>query len=218
MGDNEFQKKRKNLVKDLIIRGYISNNYVIQAMEQIPRHLFVDEKLKKYAYDDKPLSIGLNQTISAPHMVGIMAENLDLINVSKVLEIGTGCGYHASVIAKIIENKGHVYSIERIEKLAERARENIKNVGLENIISVFVGDGSAGLKEFSPYDRILVTCGSPDIPIPLIDQLAESGKLILPVGGRYLQELISVEKKDGKVIKKNLGGVAFVPLIGEHGF
>lgn len=218
MKQNNYQEKRKKLIKNLILRGYISKKEVIDAMETVPRHIFVSENQKKYAYEDRPLSIGLGQTISAPHMVGIMAEKLDLEKGNKVLEIGTGCGYHASVIAKIVGDKGHVYSIERIEKLAGMAKENLKKVGLEKNVTVIVGDGSLGLKDFSPYDRILVTCGSPDVLDSLIKQLADGGKLLIPVGGRFLQDLISVEKKKGKVIKKNLGGVAFVPLIGVRGF
>lgn len=213
-----YEEDRKNLVRSLIMRGYISKKEVIKAMETVPRHLFVDDSQKRYAYEDRPLSIGRGQTISAPHMVGLMAEKLDLKKGQKVLEIGTGCGYHAAIIAKIIGNEGHVYTVERIEKLADMAKENLKKIGMEKIVTIVVGDGSLGLKEFSPYDRILVTCGAPSVPPSLIEQLVEEGKLLVPVGGRYLQDLIFCEKTKEKVIKKNLGGVAFVPLIGENGF
>lgn len=218
MSNKNFTEKRKKLVKSLILRGYISSKEVIEAMNKVPRHLFVGNFQTNYAYEDRPLSIGEGQTISAPHMVGIMAEKLDLIKGLKILEIGTGCGYHAAVIATIIGDEGHIYTIERIEKLADKAKENLKKVGLEKNVSLNIGDGSLGLKEFSPYDRILVTCGAPEVPKSLIEQLVDGGKLLVPVGGRYLQDLIYLEKKGEKIIKKKFGGVAFVPLIGAQGF
>ncbi|MEW5760035.1 MAG: protein-L-isoaspartate O-methyltransferase [Candidatus Thermoplasmatota archaeon] len=212
----DYASRRKALVRSLVERGYISKENVIKAMEKVERHIFVPEHLREYAYYDQPLEIGHGQTISAPHMVGIMVEKLELEEGNKVLEIGGGSGYHAAVVAEIIGN-GHVYTVERIEELGRRAKENLKNAGLENKVSVFVGDGSLGLQEHAPYDRIFVSCASPSIPPPLIEQLRDPGKLLIPVGRDY-QELILFEKSFGKIIKKNYGGCVFVPLIGKYGF
>ena len=210
-----YEEKRKALVRHLLRAGYISKPDVVRAMEKVPRHLFVPESMQKYAYEDCPLGVGLGQTISAPHMVGIMVEKLDIKKDQKILEIGTGLGYHAAVVSFILSGSGHVYTVERYPELAESAKENLKNY--QNI-TVIVGDGSKGLKEYAPYDRIFVTCAAPDIPELLIEQLDDNGKLLIPVGERFMQDLILLEKKDNKILKRNLGGCMFVPLIGEYGF
>lgn len=214
----DFDEQRESLVDSLIRKGYISNTKVINAMKKIQRHFFVPEHLKSAAYYDHPLQIGEGQTISAPHMVGIMLERLDLKEGQKVLEVGGGSGYHAALVAEIVGEAGHVYSIERIEILAERAKNNIKKSGLEKRVTIIVGDGSCGLKEHAPYDRIFITCAAPGIPQPLIDQLKDGGKLLIPSGSMYFQDLILCEKKGKKITKKNYGGCVFVPLIGEYGF
>jgi protein-L-isoaspartate(D-aspartate) O-methyltransferase len=214
----DFELERKRLVESLIRRGYISKPEVISAMMKIPRHLFVPKSIEGMAYHDCPQSIGEGQTISAPHMVGIMAEKLDLEKGQKVLEIGGGSGYHAAVVAEIVGKEGHIYSIEYVEGLVNRCRENIKKCGLSDIVTISHGDGSLGLKEQAPFDRIFVTCASPDIPQPLLDQLKDRGKLLIPVGSRYYQTLIYCERKGEKIIRKDYGGCVFVPLRGEYGF
>ena len=180
----DFELERKKLIDSLIRRRYISKPEVISAMMKVPRHIFVPSSVRAYAYQDRPQQIGERQTISAPHMVGIMAEKLDLKPGQKVLEVGGGSGYHAAVVAEIVGSSGHVYSIEFIESLAKHARENIKKAGLENIVTIVNRDGSLGLPENAPYDRIYVTCASPEVPPPLIEQLQDKGKLLIPAGSR----------------------------------
>jgi protein-L-isoaspartate(D-aspartate) O-methyltransferase len=214
----DFELERKKLVDSLVRRGYISKPEVISAMMKVPRHIFVPKEIKSYAYHDSPQTIGLGQTISAPHMVGIMAEKLDLKPGQKVLEIGGGSGYHAAVVAEIIGKEGHVYSVEYVEALANRGRENIEKAGLREIVTIIHGDGSLGLSEHAPYDRIFVTCASPEVPPPLLDQLANKGKLLIPAGSRHYQTLLYYERKGKKIIKKDYGGCVFVPLRGKYGF
>ncbi|MDY6964745.1 MAG: protein-L-isoaspartate O-methyltransferase [Halobacteriota archaeon] len=207
-----FENARKKMVEGLKKHGI--EDRVLDAMNQVPRHLFVPEHVRKQAYVDYPLSIGIGQTISAPHMVAMMCDLLDLDEGMNILEIGAGCGYHAAVISELIGD-GRVYSIERIASLAEQARENLRNAGYTTI-SVVVGDGTLGLQEHAPYDRINVTCSAPDVPPPLIDQLKEGGKMVIPIG-RSFQELFLIEKND--VIKKEKKmNVVFVPLVGMYGF
>lgn len=202
------------MIQKLIKFGYLSSPSVIKAMKEVPREIFIPGKEKRYAYADTPLEIGHGQTISAPHMVAIMAEALNIKEDSKVLEIGTGTGYHAAIVAKIAK-KGHVYTIERIKELAERARKNMEKLQIKNV-TIIEGDGSAGLPEYAPYDRIYVTCAAPSISPSLIQQLAENGKMLVPVGKTFCR-LILVEK-DGEIKEKDLGGCAFVPMIGEEGY
>lgn len=213
-----FASKKKQLIDKLIRGGYIKNKDVINAMEQIPREIFVPDEFKDFSYSDTPLRIGAGQTISAPHMVGMMLELMELKKGDKVLEVGGGSGYHASIAAAIVGDQGHVYSVEIIEELATKAEINIKNAGMQDRVSVVLGDGSKGLEEHSPFDKIMVACGAPSIPEPLIDQLKEGGIMILPVGGGYYQTLVRVIKKPGgEIIKEDHGGCAFVPMVGEHG-
>jgi protein-L-isoaspartate(D-aspartate) O-methyltransferase len=189
-------------------------------MESVPRELFVLPRDMKSAYVDTPLQIGYGQTISAPHMVGIMLEELDLSPGHRVLEVGTGSGYHAAVVAHIVCKlpKGHVFTVEVKPELTEFAKQNIKKAGYEESISVIKGDGSIGYSKEAPYDRIYVTCASPDIPPPLTDQLTEFGKLLIPKGSTYYSELTLVTKVKDKLRKTSLGGCAFVPMVGEYGY
>ncbi|OKY79074.1 MAG: Protein-L-isoaspartate carboxylmethyltransferase Pcm [Candidatus Methanohalarchaeum thermophilum] len=212
-----FETKRNKLIDKLKKNGYISNKKVIKAMKKVPRHLFVSKDLKNESYVDKPLPIGKNQTISAPHMVGILVQELNLTGEEKVLEIGSGSGYNASVIAEIL-HKGKVITIERHHKLADKAKENIKKSGYTEKIKIIVGDGSQGYKEEAPYDRILLTAGAPEIPQPLKEQLKENGIIVAPVGGRRSQTLIVGKKINGKIKEEKKGGCAFVPLKGKYGF
>jgi len=212
----EYEDKRIELVKKLKRERRIYTNEVEKAFLETPREMFVPESLKNYAYVDTPLEIGSSQTISAPHMVAIMVEALDLKKGQKVLEIGAGSGYHAVIVSKIIGNKGHVYTIERFSSLAEFAKKNLENTNIKNV-TVETGDGSEGLPKYAPYDRIYVTCAAPDIPSPLIEQLKDQGKLMVPVG-KMICSLELLEKKGDKLTKKDLGGCAFVPLVGKHGY
>jgi protein-L-isoaspartate(D-aspartate) O-methyltransferase len=211
-----YEAEREEMVNRLIAYGYLRDERVIKAMLKVPRHLFVPPESVRYAYEDCPLPVGKNQTISAPHMVATMCESLELREGQRVLEIGTGTGYHACVVAEIIAT-GEIYSVERFPSLAERAKENLRRAGCKRV-RVIVGDGSKGYAEKAPYDRIYVTAGAPRVPEPLVEQLAEEGRLLIPIGSRYTQDLILLVKSKGEVAKKNLGGCAFVPLIGEYGW
>lgn len=208
----EFEIKRNRLIEEL--RQHRISERVLAAMKQVPRHLFVPENEQRNAYGDYPLPIGWGQTISAPHMVAIMCDILDIQDGMNVLEIGGGSGYHAAVMAKLA-GSGHVYTVERIEALALFARDNLEKAGIKNV-TVIVEDGSLGLPGFAPYDRISVAAASPEILDTLTDQLKTGGKLVIPVG-KYYQELYLVTKTDG-LKKEAKGGVVFVPLVGKKGF
>lgn len=208
----EFEIKRKRLIEGL--RQHNIDERVLAAMERVPRHLFIPGKEQTNAYIDCPLPIGYGQTISAPHMVAIMCDLLDIQDGMKVLEIGAGSGYHAAVMAELA-GSGHVYTVERIEALALSARDNLNKAGITNV-TVIIGDGSLGLPGFSPYDRISVAAASPEILNILTEELKTGGKLVIPVGRLY-QELYLVTKNDG-IKKEAKGGVVFVPLIGKKGF
>jgi protein-L-isoaspartate(D-aspartate) O-methyltransferase len=207
---------RKHLVEALKDQGYIQSTDVETAMDSVPREAFIPKKKESVAYVDKPLDIGSGQTISAPHMVAIMTEAMDLSIGQKVLEIGTGSGYHAAVVASVIGNEGIVYSVERFPQLASNAQKRLKDAGIDNV-TVVVSDGSKGLPEFAPYDRIYVTCSSPNVPDPLKQQVKENGKIVIPVG-RVLSDLQVLTKKKDKFSYVSKGGCAFVPLIGKYGF
>lgn len=205
--------------RDQLLRGLSDSvgSPVIRAMSEVRRELFVPESLRSRAYDDTPLSIGLNQTISAPHMVAIMCEILDLQPGMKVLEVGAGSGYHAAVMAEMVGPEGHVYTIERLHELAELAQSNLSRSGIENA-TVVEADGSLGLPSRAPFDRISVAATAPRIPEALKRQLGIGGKMVLPVG-RESQELYLVvrESGDGFSVHRKMG-VVFVPLIGKEGF
>ena len=196
------------------LRGYASES-VVSAMSRVPRELFLPESLQSRAYDDTPLPIGGNQTISAPHMVAIMCDILDLQPGMTVLEVGGGSGYHAAVMAKMAGPTGQVYSVERRPELAAQARENLLRAGITNV-TMIEADGSLGLAKHAPYDRISVAAAAPQIPEPLKRQLKVGGKMVLPVGSDY-QELYLLTRKNGFCVEKKMG-VIFVPLIGQEGF
>ncbi len=204
------------IVERLEREGIIKNKKVAEALLKVPRDKFVPEELKDYAYMDTPLSIGYGQTISAIHMVAMMCDALDLKEGHKVLEVGTGSGYHAAVVAEIVGKKGQVITIERVPKLSEKAENVLRELGYNNVI-VVCGDGTLGYEPLAPYDRIYITASGPTIPKPLIEQLKNGGKIVAPIG-QYIQNLILLEKRGNTLIKKNLGEVAFVPLIGEEGW
>ena len=207
-----FETQRNRLIEELRHHGI--SEHVLDALRSVPRHLFIPENEQQHAYADYPLTIGMGQTISAPHMVAIMCDVLDIQDGMKILEVGAGSGYHAAVMAHLA-GSGHVYAVEIIESLASFARENLKKAGIKNV-TVVVEDGSVGLPVYAPYDRISVACAAPDIPSVLMDQLKPHGKLVIPVG-RTFQELYLVTKTNG-IIKEAKGGVVFVPLVGKKGF
>ncbi len=215
-----MENERIELVRRLSEMGYIKTEKVKQAMLKVPREEFLTELNRPYAYVDQPLPIGEGQTISAPHMVAMICEILSLEEGMKVLEIGTGFGYNAAVVAEIIGKKGHLYSIERISSLAETAKENLKRTGYSENITVILGDGTKGYPEEAPFDRIYGTASAPKLPEPLKDQLKIGGILLIPVGEhRYFQDLICISRKsEDEYEKKSIGGVAFVPMIGDHGW
>jgi len=211
-----MMEERIRLMENLKKYGYLRSKKVEDAMLAVKREDFVPDHMRNLAYKDTPLEIGFGQTISAPHMVALMCEELELDEGLKVLEIGAGSGYHAAIISKIIGEKGKVYTVERIPELVEFAKNNLKKAGIKNV-EVILGDGSLGLPEHAPYDRILVTCSAPDIPQPLVEQLKEGGILLIPVG-RTFSILIKGRKRHGKLEKREICECAFVPLVGKFGF
>ena len=211
----DLEKERRQLIKGLRSRHPDIQDRVLDAMVRVPRHSFMHESEQRFAYADNPLSIGEGQTISAPHMVAIMCNLLELEPGQKVLEVGGGCGYHAAVMAELVRPGGHIYTIERIPSLGEFARKNLAKTGYEDV-TVIIEDGSLGLPSLAPFDRISVACSAPEVPDVLVEQLAAGGKMVIPVG-RYMQELYLVTKLNG-VKKEAMGGVVFVPLVGKYGF
>jgi len=210
----DFEELRNRMVDEQLIPRGIKDQRVLSAMRRVPRHIFVGEAAQDHAYGDHAISIGEGQTISQPYMVGAMTEALDLHGDERVLEVGTGSGYQTAVLAELVR---HVYSIERIAVLAVRAKRLLEGLGYQNI-SIKVFNGTLGWKEESPFDRIIVTAGAPEIPAVLVKQLAGGGRFIIPVGDRYSQMLTRVEKISGEVITTRLFPCIFVPLIGEHGW
>lgn len=211
----DLEKERRQLIKGLRSRYPDTRDRVLDAMARVPRHSFMRESEQRFAYADNPLPIGEGQTISAPHMVAIMCNLLELSPGQKVLEVGGGCGYHAAVMAELVRPGGHVYTIECIPSLGGFARKNLARTGYDDV-TVIIKDGSRGLPALAPFDRISVACSAPEVPDVLVEQLAAGGKMVIPVG-RYMQELYLVTKSNG-VTKEAKGGVVFVPLVGKYGF
>ena len=214
----DFSEQRADLVDGLMRRGYVTKREVAEALRKVPREEFVPRSLKGEAYVDTPLPIGSGQTISAPHMVAMMAEALDLKPGQKVLEVGGGSGYHAAVTAELVSPGGHVFTVERLAELVEFARDNIARTGHSDSVTVILSDGSVGLPGEAPFDRIFVACGAPAVPEPLKSQLKDGGRMLVPVGGRMYQDLVRIERRGDRYISENLGGCVFVPLVGEHGY
>lgn len=208
-----YDAEREQMVKWQIKNRGISDPKVLDAMRVVERHNFVPRQYRSRAYRDGPLSIGHGQTISQPYIVALMTEKLQLDKNDKVLEIGTGSGYQAAVLAEITP---HVYSIEIIEELAIRARETLREQGYSNV-HLKIGDGFKGWKKYAPFDGIIVTCSPSDVPKPLKNQLAENGRMVIPVGGPYVQKLVVLEKKNGKIRKSNISSVRFVPMVDDEG-
>jgi len=206
---------RNDLIKMLMAEKLLRSRRVIKAFEDVPRENFLPDSLKGLAYSDTPLPIPGGQTISAPHMVAVMSEYLDVKANHKILEIGTGSGYQAAILSRMAL-RGKVYTLEVVLELTDFAKKNL--AGYKNV-RVFSGDGSIGLPEYALYDRIIATAGCPGIPRPWMDQLKEGGRIVAPVGGVYEQRLILVEKKNGKILETDLNfPCVFVPLRGLYGW
>lgn len=206
---NTYRMERERMVEKQIIARGITDSATIEAMKDVPRHLFIPDQLWHSAYQDRPLSIGYEQTISQPYIVAYMTALLEIESDDKVLEIGTGSGYQAAVLAEIADS---VYTIEIVEELAKQAEEKFLGLNINNI-KVKFGDGYFGWQEYAPFDKIIVTAAAEEIPPMLIEQLVEGGKMILPVGPTFsVQYLVLVEKKNGKVKKQNMLPVRFVPF------
>lgn len=211
--DNEFRGARERLVETLQSKG-IRDLAVLRAFEMTARHSFVPTGLRHRAYEDAALPIGNGQTISQPWVHARYLELLRLTGKEKVLEIGTGSGYQTVLLAHLTSQ---VFSIERIPALLQQARDNIQRAGVNNV-SLLLGDGTIGWSQYAPYDAILVGAGSPAIPQPLLDQLGEGGRLLIPIGDREEQRLVVAERKNGKIEMHDEAPVRFVPLIGHHGW
>ncbi len=212
-GGDDYEGKRKRMVDQQIKRRGVHDTSTIRSMLTVPRHFFVPLGSRRSAYDDRPLSIGYGQTISQPYIVAYMTESINPSACKKVLEIGTGSGYQAAVLAEIVDE---VYTIEIIKELGERAKRTLKELNYDNVF-VKIGDGYYGWKEHAPFDAIIVTAAPEDIPPPLIEQLKDGGRMIIPVGPVHsIQHLILVEKDNGEITSRSKLPVRFVPFTGEH--
>ncbi|HSB35203.1 MAG TPA: protein-L-isoaspartate(D-aspartate) O-methyltransferase [Nitrospirota bacterium] len=209
-----YEKERFRMVDEQILCRGVRDERVIAAMRKVPRHEFLPEAIRGMAYQDSALPLGEGQTMSQPYMVARMTEFLGLQGTERVLEIGTGSGYQAAVLSELC---GKVYSVERIKLLAERARLNLDRLGYRSV-AIKVYDGTYGWKEMSPFNAIMVTAGAPDVPAPLVDQLKEGGRMVIPVGDRYGQVLLTIVKGPSGTVKERSIPCTFVPLVGNHGW
>ena len=210
----DFDAAREKMVLEQLVDRGIKNQEVIRAFLKVPRHLFVEEALRERAYGDYPLPIGLNQTISQPYMVALMCELLELKGDEKVLEIGTGSGYETAILAELVER---VFSIERIDYLIQNARTVLDKLRYNNVVTK-VADGTYGWREESPFDGIVVTAASPQIPKRLLDQLAVKRHLVIPIGEAFSQTLFKITKAEKGFDTKSITGCVFVKLIGKYGW
>lgn len=211
----DMKRNRERMVKQQLETRGITDTAVLAAMRSVPRHLFVQEALRAQAYEDHPLPIGHGQTISQPFIVALMSQIIEPQPGLRVLEIGTGSGYQAAVLAEMGMD---VYTVERIRELHAAARDLLRTLKYRKV-RLKLDDGTLGWPEAAPYDRILVTAGGPEVPLPLIEQLADPGILVIPVGAsKRMQELVVVRKQGGRVVRESKGGVAFVDLVGTHGW
>ena len=209
MSEDLHQIKRQRMIDEQIRRRGLNDARLIDAFLTIPRHIFVSKKDQHYAYNDYPLSIGENQTISQPYIVALMTDALKINDDDIILEIGTGSGYQTAILAYL----GHqVYTIEIHEKLQEKAKKTLNELGFSNI-NYYISNGFKGLESFAPYDKIIVTAAPEYIPEDLISQLKMNGRMVIPVGPRYMQQLLLIEKKEDKIKKTSLGDVRFVEMI-----
>lgn len=211
---DSYETARARMVHDQLLGRDIRDPRTLAAMNEVPRHLFVDDAMQARAYGDFPLPIGSGQTISQPYIVALMTQALALRGREKVLEVGTGSGYQAAVLSRLA---AQVYTVERLNTLLAGARRTFDKLRYFNIRAK-LDDGTLGWSEFAPYDAIIVTAGGPTIPEPLIAQLADPGRLIIPVGDQQEQVLQLLEKRDGQQTVRTLAGVRFVDLVGEYGW
>ena len=202
------------MVEHQIKKKGINNPKLLKVMKKIPRHLFVPENMKSFAYEDRPLPIGNGQTISQPYVVALMLRELELQPSHRVLDIGAGSGYQSAVLSRLV---GRVFAIERIDALAKRAVATLAELKIENV-TITTGDGSLGWADEEPFDCIICGASAPEVPKPWIEQLSPGGRIIAPVGGRHTQTLVLVTKSRGKIHRRYLSGVRFVNLIGKHGW
>jgi protein-L-isoaspartate(D-aspartate) O-methyltransferase len=214
MPPDPFGDERRRMVEEQIRSRGIRNERVLAVMEKVPRHLFVPENLRPAAYEDRPLPIGEGQTISQPYIVALMTDLLDPHAGDRILEIGAGSGYQAAILAGLASE---VITIERIPSVAAQARRNLSAAG-SRPVEVVLGDGTLGYPPKAPYQGILVTAGAPEVPPPLVGQLADGGRLVAPIGPHGVQDLVRVVREGGKIRRESHGGVVFVPLIGEYGW
>ena len=210
MTESGFNALRDEMVRRQLERRDITDPRVLEAMRQVPRHLFVSKELRPFAYDDRPLAIGHGQTISQPYIVALMTQLAEPRATERALDVGTGCGYQAAVLARIMRE---VFTVELVPELAEEAEQRLRELGIHNL-TVHLGDAYDGWTEQAPFDVILVACAPPEPPATLIEQLAPGGRLIVPVGRLGVQELLRIEKRaDGSTRESRQGGVAFVPML-----
>ena len=214
MNGVDYSYARRRMVEEQLISRGIKDPRVLEAMMKVPRHLFVPEALRHQAYGDHPLPIGEGQTISQPYIVALMTEALELRGEEKVLEVGTGSGYQAAVLAELASR---IFSIERVPELASRARRLLDQLGYGNVL-IRVGDGSCGWPEEAPFDAIMVTAAAPTPPAALLRQLAPGGRMVVPVGGKEAQDLFLIRRTEEGFEEENLGGCRFVKLIGRYGW
>lgn len=209
-----FDELRELMINTQLVPRGIRDERVLKAMKKVPRHLFVDESIQYKAYDDVALPIDEGQTISQPYMVAIMTELLELKGSEKVLEIGTGSGYQTAILAELSKE---VYTIDRFAILVEKAENRFRLLGYKNI-HTRVGDGTLGWKEGAPFDRIMVTAATPEIPEPIMEQLSPEGITVVPVGERFSQQLIKVKKSKDRILEERHTPCVFVPLVGKYGW
>ena len=209
----EYRGARRRLVETLQTMG-IRDLAVLRAVDVTPRHVFVPTGVRHRAYEDSALPVGNGQTISQPSVHAQYLELLHLTGNERVLEVGTGTGYQTALLSNLA---AQVFSIERVPALYEQAREILRQLDVRNV-SMLLGDGTIGWREYAPYDAILVSAGAPTVPAPLLDQLAEGGTLLIPLGGKDEQTLVSFERRDGTIVRRDIAPVRFVPLLGTHGW
>lgn len=212
MTGGPFEERRNRMVDRLAESGRISDEATLEALRSVPRHEFVPPARRDAAYEDRPLPIGDDQTISAPHMVGMMTELLDAAPGDRVLEIGTGCGYHAAVTAEVVGSQ-NVYSVEYGQQLAEQAEERLGGLGYDEI-SIRVGDGWNGWPDHAPYDRAYLTCATPELPDPLAEQIVPGGRILAPIGRRRQTLELFEKRANGSFDTESHGGVRFVRMRG----
>ena len=213
--EERLKTLRQNMVKEQLLGRDIKSKDVLDVFSRVPRHRFIDTSLQRDAYGDFPLSIGKGQTISQPYMVALMVQALELTKEDKILEIGTGSGYETAILAELA---GQIFSMERIREIGLKAQEVLKDLGYRNV-EIKIDDGTLGWEVHAPFDKIIVTASSQSVPGPLLEQLSNNGKMVMPVGPRATQRLMLLEKdSQGKVSEKDVCGCVFVPLIGKYGW